>query len=397
MQPAFFARLINEVSLRILCKAAFNLCFKGALNLLRFERRLKDNKPFFPGFIIISVTSKCNLSCQGCWVSNPEAGHMPFETLCSIIDSCRKKGSFYFGLVGGEPLLYPHLIEVLEKYPDCFFQIFTNGTQLDLPLAKKLSRCANATPLISIEGLEEVSDRRRGGKNVYVSAIKALENCKSARLPTGVATSVCKTNLNQLATDEFIKAIIEHGAHYIWYYIYRPVGPRPHPELALSADEIIQLRQHIVDARVKHPIAVIDAYWDADGKAICPGASGLSHHISSEGHIEFCPPLQFYFDQIGKESDLIRLMQNSHKMAKLRKLVSEHTSGCIILSDPELLYSWLTELNASDSSGRGQAWYELKKMCKKPCHHVSDREIPERNLLIKLAKRFSFFGISSYG
>ena len=35
------------------------------------------------------------------------------------------------------------------------------------------------------------------------------------------------------------------------------------------------------------------AYANADGKAVCPAASGLGFHIGPQGSIEPCPPLSF--------------------------------------------------------------------------------------------------------
>ena len=84
-------------------------------------------------------------------------------------------------------------------------------------------------------------------------------------------------------------------------------------------------------------------------------------------------------------------------MAKLRSLVSCTTSGCIILSDPKLLSQKLKELGAIDTSGRGSAFAELDAMTTKPCHDLPGQEIPEKSYLYRLAKKYSFFGFSSYG
>ena len=74
---------------------------------------------------IYDVTNQCNLTCQGCWITidNKSQGMEP-DTLNNIINSSKKKGSYFFGLLGGEPLMYPHIIEVIEKHSDCYFQLF---------------------------------------------------------------------------------------------------------------------------------------------------------------------------------------------------------------------------------------------------------------------------------
>lgn len=77
--------------------------------------------------------------------------------------------------------------------------------------------------------------------------------------------------------------------HYAWFYIYRPVGPNPTPELCLTPEQIRELRRFLVDARTWAPIIVVDTYWDAEGRAVCPAATGISYHITPAGFIEPCP------------------------------------------------------------------------------------------------------------
>ncbi|MBF0543069.1 MAG: radical SAM protein [Candidatus Riflebacteria bacterium] len=392
-----FSRLLREVSPRILYKTAFNLCLKNMINVIRFQKRQRCNKPFFPGFMILSLTTHCNLSCQGCWISSDVPREMPIEMAREIIQSCIKKGSYYFGLVGGEPLLYPWLFQLIEEFPEAYFQLFSNGTFLTFEVAEKLHKLGNVSPLISIEGLDKESDRRRNGKGVFTSAMEALENCRKNKLLTGVASSVCNNNFEQLVDDEFIRQLIAKGAHYLWYYIYRPVGPKPHPEQTLSSEQILQLRRFIVEARSNHPIGIIDTYWDAEGRAVCPGAMGLSHHISPTGSIEFCPPMQFAFDKLEPGESFSEKIRNASFLAELRKKIAKETRGCILLNNPGLLLQWLKEMGAVDSSERNSAFLELKKMTVKPCHHRSGQEIAENNWFYKLAKKYGFFGFSAYG
>lgn len=390
-------RLSFEVNAKTLFLTGLNLCLKNAVNLLRFERRQRLQQQFFPGFVIVSLTTRCNLRCQGCWVTSSTALDMSLEMARHIVRDSIRKGSYYFGLVGGEPLTWPHLFTLIEEFPQAYFQVFTNGTLLTHEVARRMRRCGNVTPLISMEGLAEESDRRRNGSGVFNSALLALENCRRSRLLTGVACSVCRSNFGEMVNDDLIKQLIELGVHYLWYYIYRPVGTNPHPENALDKGQIKELRRFIVDSRIKHPIGIIDAYWDADGKAICPGAIGLSHHISPDGYIEFCPPLQFAFSQVSTKKSVGAAFAADRSLELLRRKIAARTRGCIILNDPALLQQWLEELDAIDSSGRNSAMNELKNMCAKPCHDLGDEAIPEKSRFYRIAKRFSFFGFSAYG
>lgn len=390
-------RLLCGVSPRLLWKAGYNFCWKGMWNMHRFMKRCKKGEPFFPAFMVLSLTSRCNLICQGCWVSPKKGVELSEDVVSQIIDSCRKKGSYFFGLLGGEPLLYPHLFDILKKYPDCYFQLFTNGTLLTEEVAEKLRKLGNVTPLISIEGLEKVSDERRGGKNVFSSSQKGLHNAIKAKLLTGVAASICQSNFSELVNRDYVRELIKQGAHYLWYYTYRPVGPRPCPELALTDAQILELRRFIVDIRCEFPLIIVDAYWDAEGKALCPAAVGLSHHIGPAGHIEFCPPLQFADAKMEEGSDFADKIENSPLLETLRKKAAQATRGCIIQKDPQVLHQWVSEEKALDSSGRDSAYDELAASAPCGCHDLPGQEIPERHWVYRLAKKYYFFGFGAYG
>lgn len=390
-------RIVTGISPRLLLKILTNLCFKGLINIRRFEKQRLKSDYFFPAFMMISLTSRCNYDCQGCWVDSSPDQDLPLPVVKQVIDECRKHGANYFGLMGGEPLLYPGLFEVFTQYPDCYFQLFTNGSLLNEESVQKIKRAGNVSPVISIEGLEKVSEVRRGANNVYGSALEALKNCVNAKLMTGVAASICQSNFDELVNREYVKKVVEHGAHYLWYYIYRPVGKNPCPELALSREQILQLRRFLVDIRQEFPIIIIDTYWDAQGRAVCPGAMGLSHHISPSGYVEFCPPIQFSKERVTEGSDFGEQITNSYFLASLRKKSAQTTRGCIFMDNPDLLHQWATEAEALDSSGRNSSYQELSAM--KPCasHHIQGREIPEKSWLYRLAKKYWFFGFGAYG
>ena len=80
-----------------------------------------------------------------------------------MIDDAKRHGNSYFGILGGEPFMHPQLMEILAEHPDCYFQIFTNGQMITDEVAAELRRVGNATPLISVEGNEIVSDDAGAG------------------------------------------------------------------------------------------------------------------------------------------------------------------------------------------------------------------------------------------
>src|SRR6266571_1533280 len=165
MLPSLATRILRTTDKRCLWKFAWNFGVKGTLSVEKFKRRIKKGQ-YFPPFLYVSIINSCNLRCQGCWVDvaakqeiiEPPAFH-------KLIREARQMGNTYFGIVGGEPFMHPHLLDMLAEHPDCYFQIFTNGHFITPERAKRLWQLGNVTPLVSVEGTEIVSDERRGRAN----------------------------------------------------------------------------------------------------------------------------------------------------------------------------------------------------------------------------------------
>lgn len=379
------------------CRRKFlvNMGWKGLLGFLRFRRRIRKGF-LFPAFQFISITNDCNLRCQGCWVSTgAEKEYMPLEKINTIIKAGKRQGSYFYGLLGGEPLMHRGLGKIFHEHPDCYFQLFTNGTLLTKAVAEELRKAGNVTPLISLEGDEDVADIRRGGRNVYTRTLDAIKLATAEKLITGVAISVCKSNIDMALSDAFIQKLHKMGVLYVWFYIYRPTGSIPNYDLALSSDEILRLRKFLVEGRTRFPIILIDSYWHADGAPFCPAAEGLSHHINPAGHIEPCPVVQFAGENIS-DGPLEAVYENSSLLEGFRKEILHKTKGCVLMEDPKWLTDWASRYGARNTSNRENYPQDLSHAPIVPSHG-SCPVIPEKSFLYRLAKKAAFFGMGAYG
>ncbi|QDV52447.1 radical SAM protein [Gimesia fumaroli] len=389
-------RVLFETDKRLVWKLAYNFGFKGALSVHKHKKRLKRGE-FFPPFLYISVINSCNLRCQGCWVDvAAKQEKIDVEAMSRLIKEAKEMGNSFFGILGGEPFMHPQLLEILERHPDCYFQIFTNGQFITDEIAKKLRKLGNATPLISVEGNEIISNQRRGRNDVYEKTMQGIQNCLDNKLLTGVCTSLCKSNIDDLLTEEWVDKLIDMGVMYTWYHIYRVAGPEPNPELALSPEEQLRARKFVVEMRAKKPIGVIDAYFDHNGTALCPAATGLSHHINPWGDIEPCPVIQFATDSIHDESKTLKeKFVQSEFLKDFREVVQQNTRGCIILERPDLLENLVKKHGAKDSTARKQAMQELQNLETRTSQYSPGNEVPEKSFVYRIAKKFFFndFGV----
>jgi len=381
--------------LRCIWKFVFNMGWKGISGFNKFQKR-KLRGEIFPAFQFISVTDDCNLACQGCWVTKGEtSSSIDIQAINKIISDSKNYGSYFFGILGGEPLMYSELMNIFRVNPDCYFQLFTNGTLLTEKIAAELKKLANVTPLISLEGNETVADIRRGSNRVFQRTVRAIETATSMGLITGVAISICKSNIEMALSDEFIEMLHSRGVIYLWYYIYRPTGENPHYELALSPEDILRLRKFLVDGRTKYPLVLIDSYWGADGEPFCPAAEGLSHHINPNGDIEPCPVIQFSRDNI-RDGDLKAVYENSAFLKEFKSRVNQQTHGCILMENPGWLNEFAESHQAANTSNRPGLSEELTNGCRF-CSHGSCPKIPEKNWIYRIAKKRAFFGLGAYG
>ena len=389
-------RLLMETDKRLLWKAAWNLGFRGMRSVQKHKKRLKRGE-FFPPFLYISITNSCNLRCQGCWVDVAAKQQViDLPAMNRMIDQAKGMGNSFFGILGGEPFMHPQMMEIFAAHPDAYFQVFTNGQFITDQVARELRKLGNVTPLVSVEGNEIVSDTRRGRDGVYSKTMEGVENCLKHKLMTGVCTSLCKTNIDDLLTEQWIDRLIEMGVMYAWYHIYRPVGPEACPELALSPEEQLRARQFVVDMRASKPIVMVDAYYDGEGNALCPAATGFTHHISPWGDIEPCPVIQLATDSIHDERPLDETFAQSEFLSDFRDLAAASTQGCIVLERPDLLRRLAERHNARDTTARGTVIAELEAMQRRPSQHHPGSEIREKNWFYRFAKKHWFNDFSAY-
>src|SRR5437870_10306120 len=175
MVASLATRILRTTDKRCLWKFAWNFGVKGMLSVQKFKRHIRRGE-YFPPFLYLSIVSSCNLRCQGCWVDVEEKEAMDLDTLNRTISNAKLSGNAFFGILGGEPFMHLELLDLLAAHSDCYFQIFTNGQFITEKVAARLRELGNATPLISIEGREIVSDERRGKRDVFNKTMRGLEN-----------------------------------------------------------------------------------------------------------------------------------------------------------------------------------------------------------------------------
>jgi MoaA/NifB/PqqE/SkfB family radical SAM enzyme len=394
--PRMAYRVATEISPRLAVKAAYLLCYKGMRAVWAYKRRLRNNE-LYPPFMFIALTNKCNLRCHGCWVEKEGVGYyLPEEDLDTIITAGKKRRAHYYTLLGGEPMVYPKLLDVFQKHRDCYFQVITNGMLFNESNVKKLRQLGNVTPLISLDGNQENNDKRRGA-GVFAAAETGMKLLQKNKVIFGTACTITGQNMDEVLSDEYINYFVNRGAMYIWYYVYRPMGAEPHTEYCVSREQLIEIRRRLLTLRKKHPIFIIDTYWTAKGEAFCPAATGLGFHVNPHGGVEICPALSFAKDMVKDNGgDLYKTINESRFLRGFQSFVKDRTKGCVILESPTELKNYIEKMGAKDFSAR-DAYSELAACTPRSSHHLPGEEIPEDYWLYRFLKSQVFFGMGAAG
>ncbi len=258
-----------------------------------FEQRFNTIPP---SLLTISPGKACNLRCIGCYAdSGPAKEKLPWETFNRIVwEAHRLWGTRFFVLSGGEPLVYKDqgkgVLELAEEHRDCFFLMFTNGTLIDDAVAARLGELGNLTPAISIEGLQESTDSRRG-EGVFESIVAAMGRLRRARVPFGISMTATRHNADELLSDEVLDFYFERmGAMYGWLFHYMPIGRAITLELMPTPEQRLQMMRRMWEVVGTKHYFLAD-FWNSgilsDG-CISAGGRGGYLYIDWNGAVSPC-------------------------------------------------------------------------------------------------------------
>lgn len=225
-----------------------------------------------PWFLVISPARSCNLRCTGCYANSgpqsgrPEAAGLPWDVLDRIMTEARELwGVPLFVFSGGEPLTYrsqgKDLLDAVEKHRDCLFLMFTNGTLITPETARRLEELGNLTPSLSVEGVREETDQRRGS-GVFDRVLDAMARLREAGVPFGISMTATRTNCEQLLSDRLLDYYFEElGAFYAFIFQYMPIGRLPELDWMPTPDQRIPFWERSWEVVRRRRFLLLD-FWN---------------------------------------------------------------------------------------------------------------------------------------
>jgi MoaA/NifB/PqqE/SkfB family radical SAM enzyme len=249
-----------------------------------------------PPFLVLSVTSKCNLRCAGCYagavgtVTNaPAQPGLGLSEWRGVVDEAVRLGVMAFMIAGGEPFLLPGIAELFRDYPDRLFLVFTNGTALRPSDYEILSRSTNTVVVVSLEGDRNLTDLRRGS-GVFEKAMGSLDRLREAGILTGIAVTIGSANVEYWSQTENIDALIAHSGPLAMFIEQIPTGGCENGAV-LTDEQRVRFRQVVVEYRdrITGGAYIIHSPGDEETLGGCVSAGRGFVHVHPSGDVTACP------------------------------------------------------------------------------------------------------------
>ena len=341
-----FHRILDHLSIknrRILFETLFlHGWFIGSKKRDAFEKEHGFRPPFV---MILSPTLNCNLRCKGCYTlgygTKPE---LPYNIVDSVLTECEEMGLYFVTVLGGEPLVYPHLFKMIEAHPEIFFQVYTNGTLMTKEYAKRFSELGNNMVVISIEGYEKDTDMWRG-KGVYKKIMNAFEYLNEAHVIVGSSATVTNENIYTVASEEFIDYMIERGSFLQNYFLYIPVNGQADLSLMVTPEQRNHLRRQVMQFRATKPMFFLDFWNDGPHVQGCIAGGRRYFHLNAKGDIEPCVYTHVAVDNI--RNTTLKKALNSPLFQSIRRRQPHnpnHLRPCMIIDNPHVMREIIDEV-----------------------------------------------------
>jgi len=256
----------------------------------RIRARWQRDGVNIPPIIIFSVTTRCNLSCSGCYAQAlhpPSDNEMSEAEIRTMMNEARELGVSFFVIAGGEPFLRPEILEIMKDFPEILFLVFTNGLLIDQEMLGRFKKQRNVVPMVSLEGHADDTDGRRG-EGVHQFLQKLIGKLRKQGIFFGTSLTITRPTFNTLTGHQFVKNLVQAGCRFFLYLEYTPTVQGTE-ELVLTSVERAQLMS-LTDSFRRDFSALFFAIPGAEAEVGgCLAAGRGFVHVTAEGDMEPCP------------------------------------------------------------------------------------------------------------
>ncbi|MBN2535471.1 MAG: radical SAM protein [Spirochaetales bacterium] len=193
-----------------------------------------------PTLADFQITNRCFLNCSHCYASSsPDGKHASMDDIDLVLSGISEYGVCQIAIGGGEPLLHPHIEEVLRLCHEKGIvpNLSTNGMHLTEKMLLILKKYCGAIA-ISLENTgEKLAMWRRVGFDHVKETILKL---KSFSIPTVVQVTLSADNVHDL--DDIVAFCLDSPHLYgVIFLAFKPAGRGKGFSSPLSTLDAIQV------------------------------------------------------------------------------------------------------------------------------------------------------------
>ena len=254
----------------------------GVQFLLQGVKRVFDTKALYAQLVI---TEDCNLSCGYCNEYLPGAPPVPLATLQERVDQLAALGVLVYDLLGGEPLLHPHLAALI-RYIKARGQhrnivvLITNGFLLTPQNVAALNDAGLDMMQVSVDSIVPTASSHKALKTVLP---KLQMLAREARFSVKVQSVLTEHTARQY--DAFRQLLATLPFDFSFSLLHRPGG-----HVAIQGDQYVRLlAEHDLFAgmRLYRQHAEEMLRGDDSRPWQCLGGSKFLY-VNAAGEVQFC-------------------------------------------------------------------------------------------------------------
>ena len=248
----------------------------------------------------IKLLWQCNLACGFCKRPRP-AALISREKTMEILNHLKQRGLRKIHFSGGEPMLHPQIMEILDDAAELELQVnlTSNGVLIDKEIARKIKKSGVHSISISLDGATaKTHDRIRGAKGAFKATIKALGHlCKKSKKRPQVRVNTVLTRANAEELDAIHSLLLSISEKIKWSIL--PVDTAYD---ALRVDEATarDIQKRCREWKLLSPPPFAIAGSDESGAEISAMARGEYGVAARRGPICYAPWLTVFVDASGQ-------------------------------------------------------------------------------------------------
>lgn len=266
-----------------------------------------------PLHLFIKVTGKCMAKCAFCSQGGSHQVEMSNDYLHKVLDICAGFGVPSVSYTGGEPLLYPHILEALKYGRELRLQqsLVTNGVLLS-------ELCKHAHGLeyvdvigVSILGDEETHNRTLGVSGAYTDTVNALKQYGNYFKKVVINYTLNHLNNNYTCLNS-VATLCKENKWKLCVNRLQPMGLAKESELDIDNQHIVDLIKEIEkdiseDVEVGNVITPCTLNEKSTYKQKKCGAGITFLSIEADGDIRLCPSAEWSLGHLNDYKDLFSI------------------------------------------------------------------------------------------